>query len=134
MVIVKVPQTPKSSFDKNRRPSALLLDQIKHLEWAALPASQRKPNQLAKYKQVKTEWQAAERIAQLTTMVLKAKEEGVRRPVEDGVQPKVVLPPLPKAAGTTTKTRKAEKPRTSRRKTRRARSVSRKSRARGKRR
>jgi hypothetical protein len=131
MAIVKVPKTPKSSFNKNRRPSALLLDQIKHLEWAALPASQRKPHQLAKYRQVKTESQAAERIAQLTTMVLKAKEGGVRPPAEDGLQPKVALPPLPKAADTT-KTRKAKKSKRSKRKTKPARPVARKSRARGK--
>jgi hypothetical protein len=94
---VRVPKTPQSSFDKNRRPSKLLLDQIKHLEWAVLPASQRKPRQLAKYQQVRTEAQAAERIAQLTDMLLKAKEEGQIQPFEPGVQPKVVLPPLPKA-------------------------------------
>lgn len=138
MVVVKVPKTPKSSFDKNRRPSALLLDQIKHLEWAALPASQRKPKQIAKYPKVKTEAQAAERIAQLTTMVLKAKEEGVQ-PSEDGVQPKVVLPPLPKVTVTAPRTRKVKKARkkktkASKRNTRSARPSARKSRARAKRR
>src|SRR3954470_8025457 len=95
---VRVPKTPQSSFDKNRRPSKLLLDQIKHLEWAVLPASQRKPRQLARYQQVRTESQAAERIAQLTDMLLKAKEEGRIQPFEPGVQSRVVLPPLPKAA------------------------------------
>ena len=138
MVVVKVPKTPKSSFDKNRRPSALLLDQIKHLEWAALPASQRKPKQIASYRKVKTEAQAAERIAQLTTMVLKAKEEGVQ-PREDGVQPKVVLPPLPKVAATAPRTRKAEKAKerktkASKRNTRSARPSARRSRGRAKRR
>ena len=133
MAIVKVPKTPKSSFDKNRRPSALLLDQIKHLEWAALPASQRKPHQLAKRKQVKTESQAAERIAQLTAMVLKANEERLRQRAE-GVQPKVVLPPLPKVTDSATKTRKPKTRKRSKRKTRPARTDARKSHARGTRR
>lgn len=131
MAIVKVPRTPKSSFNKNRRPSALLLDQIKHLEWAALPASRRKPGQLAKYKQVRTESQAAERIAQLTAIVLKAKK--APPPVADGVQPRVVLPPLPKAARSTRKTGTAKR-KMSRRKTTRARTVARKTTARGRRR
>ncbi|MEP6594051.1 MAG: hypothetical protein ABJC51_10180, partial [Acidobacteriota bacterium] len=71
MAVIKVPKTPKRAFDKNRRPSALLLDQIAHLEWAALPASQRKPHQLPKRK-VRTEAQAAERVGQLTALVLEA--------------------------------------------------------------
>ena len=102
---IRVPKTPTSSFDQHRRPSKLLLDQIKHLEWAVLPASQRKPHDLAKQREVKTESQAAERIAQLTGMLLKAKEEGRIQPFEPGVQPTVVLPPLPKA-GTPPRARK----------------------------
>ena len=95
MAVIKVPRTPKTSFNPHRRPSALLLDQVKHLEWAALPASQRKPRQLKKYGTVKTEAQAAERIAQLTAMVLLAKEQAAKEPAPDGPPAKVVLPPLP---------------------------------------
>src|SRR5262245_24375158 len=69
MAVVKVPKTPKRAFNKQRRPSALLKGQIAHLEWAALPASKRKPGQLPKIN-VRTEGQAAERIAKLTTLVL----------------------------------------------------------------
>lgn len=95
MAKVKVPRTPKSSYNPERRPSALLLDQVKHLEWAALPASQRKPEQLKVYKQVKTEWQAAERIAQLTNLIKAAKEAIPLRDVALGALPPVLLPPLP---------------------------------------
>ena len=93
--VIKLKPTPTKSYNPERRPSALLLDQVKHLEWAALPASQRKPEQLKVYKQVKTEWQAAERIAQLTELIKEAKRE---RPLQDvalGALPPVVLPPLP---------------------------------------
>jgi hypothetical protein len=97
MAVVKVPRTPKHAFNKDRRPSALLLDQIKHLEWAALPASQRKPQDLKKYRQVKTEAQAAERIAQLTTMIQQhAQVEFDPAAPRTGVQTKVLLPPLPR--------------------------------------
>jgi hypothetical protein len=97
MANVRVPRTPKSSFDKNRRPSALLLDQIKHLEWAALPASHRKPRHLARQPKVKTEAQAAERIAQLTAIVLKAKD--------DGAPPATRLPPVPNVPSSAPKRR-----------------------------
>jgi hypothetical protein len=97
MAVVKVPRTPKRAFNKDRPPSALLLDQIKHLEWAALPASQRKPKDLKKYRQVKTEAQAAERIAQLTTLIQQhAHVEPDPAAPKTGVQAKVVLPPLPR--------------------------------------
>jgi len=69
MAVIKVPKTPKRAFNKRRRPSALLRGQIAHLEWAALPASQRKPGSLPKI-DVRTEGQAAERIAELTTLIL----------------------------------------------------------------
>src|SRR5260221_13933960 len=68
MAVIKVPKTPKKAFNPLRRPSALLLKQIEHLEWAVLPASQRTTDQLPKQR-VKTEGQAAERIGQLTTML-----------------------------------------------------------------
>lgn len=95
MAKVKVPRTPKKSYNPERRPSKLLIDQVKHLEWAALPASQRKPQQLKVYKHVKTEWQAAERIAQLTSLITAAKDALPIRDVALGVLPPVVLPPLP---------------------------------------
>ena len=59
MAKVRVPRTPKKAFDRTRRPSSLLLGQIEHLEWAVLPAAQRKPDQLPARK-VKSEAQAAE--------------------------------------------------------------------------
>ena len=71
MAVVRVPKTPKSSFDKHRRPSALLLKQIEHLQWAALPASKRDPHQMrAALKKVKTEAQASKQIERLTKRVL----------------------------------------------------------------
>jgi hypothetical protein len=98
MAVVKVPKTPKASFDRNRRPSALLLDQISHLEWAVLPAAQRSSGQL-KTPKVKTEGQAAERIAQLTAMVLNASTAAASvksRSVASAPFEPIVLPPLPK--------------------------------------
>ncbi|MES1255396.1 MAG: hypothetical protein ABUS56_07310 [Acidobacteriota bacterium] len=90
MAVIKVPKTPKKAFDVHRRPSALLLGQIAHLEWAALPAAQRKPGQLPR-RRVKTEGQAAERVAQLTTLVFAAQAA----PREPGPAALVTLPPLP---------------------------------------
>ncbi len=113
MAVIKVPKTPKRAFDKNRRPSALLLDQIAHLEWAALPASQRKPHQLPKRK-VKTEAQAAERVGQLTALVLEAKAaDAVELPVGAPlVVTPVTLPPLPRVPPATRPTKRRRKPRT----------------------
>src|SRR5262249_32050543 len=65
MATIRVPKTPARAFNKNRPPSSLLRSQIAHLEWAVRPAYERKPHQLPKVK-VKTEGQAAERIAELT--------------------------------------------------------------------
>jgi hypothetical protein len=97
MAVIRVPRTPRRAFDPGRRPSALLLDQIRHLEWAALPASQRKPSAIKKYPKVKTEAQAAERVAALTSMILKAKEDALAEPAPNtGTQRRVKLPPLPK--------------------------------------
>lgn len=95
MVKVRVPKTPKKAFDRTRRPSTLLLGQIEHLEWAVLPASQRKPDQLPTQK-VTTEAQAAERVAQIMKML---QESGARviAPGAAAVAPApVILPPLPK--------------------------------------
>ena len=65
MEIIRLPKTPKSAFNPDRPASALLLDQLAHLEWAVRPASQRKPNQLPKIKAM-TERQVSARIAELT--------------------------------------------------------------------
>jgi hypothetical protein len=129
MTPIKVPKTPRSSFNTDRRPSTLLLDQIEHLEWAALPAWQRKPRLLARYRKhrVKTEQQAADRIAQLTAMVLNASEDGT--PPEIGERPTVVLPRVgrrKKRTSTAAKPRKvrrarAAKPRRARKKAARGR-------------
>src|SRR6476620_8866494 len=99
MAVIKVPKTPKKAFNQHRRPSALRLGQIEHLEWAALPASQRKPHQLPKAK-VKTEGQAAERIAQLTKVILASEAARAAEPVpaETTSLPTVTLPPLPRVS------------------------------------
>jgi hypothetical protein len=100
---VRVPKTPRKAFDRSRRPSSLLLGQIEHLEWAVLPAAQRKPDQLPARK-VKSEAQAAERVAQLTKMLQEQRAaEAAARAAAPGAAPaavapaKVILPPLPRA-------------------------------------
>lgn len=82
MAVIKVPKTPRKSFDKNRPASVLLLGQIEHLEWAVLPASRRSPS--ARRRRVKTEGQAAERVAQLLAMLPESRTVPPQR-----------LPPLP---------------------------------------
>ncbi len=104
MAIVRVPKTPRSSFDPSRPPSKLLLDQIDHLRWAALPASQRKPHAMTRYKKAKTEGQAAAHIEELTEIVMKAKAA----PAADAgvTPPRVTLPALPKIPRKKAKTTK----------------------------
>ena len=68
MAVIKVPKTPRKAFDKNRRPSELLLKQIEHLEWAARPASERVPKKF-RVKKPKTEGEAGDLIAALTEKV-----------------------------------------------------------------
>jgi hypothetical protein len=101
---VRVPKTPKKAFDRTRRPSSLLLGQIEHLEWAVLPAFQRKPDRLPTEK-VKTEAQAAERVAQLMNMLRQSgAAPAAARAAAGGTAPAaarpvpVILPPLPKVA------------------------------------
>jgi hypothetical protein len=101
MALILVPKTPKTAFDKNRRPSSLLLSQIEHLEWAVLPASKRKPHQLPKQK-VKTEGQAAERVAQLTTLLLAPKAAAA----EQTAAAPATLPPIPKVEARSSSARK----------------------------
>jgi hypothetical protein len=116
VVKVRVPKTPKKAFNRARRPSTLLLGQIEHLEWAVLPASQRKPGQLPAQK-VKSEAQAAERVAQLMKMLQESEAaQAAARTIAPGAAAAppapVVLPPLPKVAlrrkrGPATRARKA---------------------------
>lgn len=68
MAEIRVPKTPMKAFNKNRRPSELLVKQVEHLQWASLPASKRKPHQLKKLRP-KTEAAAANEIARLTALV-----------------------------------------------------------------
>src|SRR2546425_9482955 len=91
MAVIKVPKTPKKAFNTHRRPSALLLGQIAHLEWAVLPAAQRQDHQLPT-QTVTTEGQAAERVAQLSMLVLAANAPAAAGEV---VVAPVTLPPLP---------------------------------------
>ena len=95
MALIKVPKTPRKAFNKERPPSALLLNQIAHLEWAVLPASHRKAHQLPK-KKVRTEAQAAERVGQLTKMLLAARAvTPAGEPTGTKAAAPVKLPPLP---------------------------------------
>src|SRR2546421_670473 len=94
MATIKVPKTPKKAFNKNRRPSALLLNQIAHLEWAVLPASRRKPHQLPT-QQVKTEAQAAERVGQPPPLVLAERAAAAAPASGPAALGPARLPPLP---------------------------------------
>jgi hypothetical protein len=133
---VRVPKTPRKALDRARRPSTLLLGQIEHLEWAVLPASQRKPDQLPTRK-VKSEAQAAERVAQLTKMLHEshaaapsraaaADAKAAPRAAAPGdapaavVRAPVVLPPLPKAAARRKRRPAMRRPATRARKTTRS--------------
>jgi hypothetical protein len=69
MAIIKVPKTPKRAFNKDRPASDLQQSQIAQLEWAIRPASQRSPEKMRRLKPPRTEGEAAERIASLTTQL-----------------------------------------------------------------
>lgn len=69
MAVIPVRKTPKRAFDPHRRPSQLLKDQLTHLEWAARPASERKPGDF-RPRMPRTEAEAATRIAKLTRLIL----------------------------------------------------------------
>jgi hypothetical protein len=94
MATIKVPKTPARAFDPDRRPSKLLLDQIRHLEWAALPAAERKPHR-RRPRTVATEGQAAARVKQLTELVLEASKTA-QAEGKPGVAVATTLPPLPR--------------------------------------
>ena len=107
MAIIKVPKTPASAFNPRRTPSDLIRQQIKHLEWALLPAAQRQPKRrkdgtLTWFKggAVKTEAQAAAYIAALTARVQDAYADYQARaerglPRDAGPAPVVRLPKVP---------------------------------------
>ncbi len=114
MAVIRVKKTPRSSFNDRRRPSALLLDQIAHLEWAVLPAAKRKSRaRAAATKRVaarlKTEAQASARVAQLMALLVEAKEPAAAKPAALKLPP---LPRAPKVAGPEGKkvARRARKP------------------------
>jgi hypothetical protein len=69
MAIIRVPKPPKKAYNPRRRPGTLLQHQLIHLEWAARPAAERKPNLTRKWKPAKTEAEAARRIAALTERI-----------------------------------------------------------------
>ncbi len=93
MAVIKIKKTPRSSYNDRRKPSQLLLDQIGHLEWAVLPAAKRRT--LRKTPPVKTEAQAAARVAQLMALLLEAKASAASKPA---VQKLPKLPTAKKAA------------------------------------
>src|SRR3954468_17106344 len=105
MPVVRVPKTPKSSFNPHRRPPALLLEQIRHLEWAALPAAQRGPDGDLPRRTVTTEGAAAERIAQLAALI-RRQQEITPTP---GVVVPVTLPPIRGARKRTARKARAPK-------------------------
>jgi hypothetical protein len=89
MAVIRIPRTPMSAFNKSRPASELLKKQVEHLEWAVRPASERKPDQLAKSKSmIRTEGEAAARIEELTRLL---HPEGAKSPPV--VTPPVVPPP-----------------------------------------
>jgi hypothetical protein len=80
MATIRVPRTPKTSYNPKRKPSGLLLAQLEHLQWASLPASDRtSPEHLKKRKErrPKTEGEAAAHIERLTRKVLEPHGENV---------------------------------------------------------
>src|SRR3954468_11985621 len=105
MPVVRVPKTPKSSFNPHRRPPALLLEQIRHLEWAALPAAQRGPDGDLPRRTVTTEGAAAERIAQLAALIRRQQEIAPT----PGVVVEVTLPPIRPARKRTARKARAPK-------------------------
>jgi hypothetical protein len=116
MATITVPKTPAKAFNPRRKPSDLIRQQIKHLEWALLPATERRPKRL-KGGTVKTEAQAAAYIALLTARVREAYADVQTRaarglPRDAGPAAPVRLPKVPVVTFSTpirTKARKARK-------------------------
>jgi hypothetical protein len=73
MAVIRVPKTPRSAFDRGRKPSQLLKDQLTHFEWAVRPASERGPGDF-RPKAARTEGQTAARIADLTRQLLERQQ------------------------------------------------------------
>jgi hypothetical protein len=97
MAIIRVPKPPKQAYNPRRRPGTLLQNQLMHLEWAARPAAERKPNLAKKWKPAKSEAEAARRIAALTERIH-------RQAVEPPPPP--ALPARRRARKSTTRRRK----------------------------
>jgi hypothetical protein len=68
MAVIRVPKPPKSAYNPRRRPGTLIQNQLTHLQWAALPAGERKPGKF-RVKPAKTEAEAAARIETLTHQI-----------------------------------------------------------------
>jgi hypothetical protein len=98
MATIRVPKTPRRAFNPARHASQLLLDQVRHLEWAALPAAKRDLRRFRKRRRM-TEGQAAARVRQLTELVQQAadKAQAAGAPGSAAVSR---LPPLPRTAST----------------------------------
>jgi hypothetical protein len=129
MATITVPKTPAKAFNPRRPPSDLIRQQIRHLEWALLPASQRQPKRLKdgtlkwfKGGTAKTEAQAAAYIALLTARVREAYADVQTRaarglPRDAGPAAPVRLPKVPVVTFSTplrTKPQKPQKARTAR--------------------
>ena len=99
MAVIKVPKTPRRAFDTGRTPSKLLKDQVKHLEWAVRPASQRKPGDF-RPRPPRTEGQAAARIATLTRRLLEQKTQASQATVP-AIPPPAAAAPAAAAARAT---------------------------------
>jgi hypothetical protein len=65
MAHIRVPKPPDSAYDPSRRAGTLLQSQLRHLEWAVRPASERQPDG-SHAAGAETEAEAAQRIGELT--------------------------------------------------------------------
>jgi hypothetical protein len=79
MAVIRVPKTPKGAFNRHRKPSKLLKDQLTHFEWAVRPASERHPKDF-RPKPPRTESQVASRIEKLTRRLLEPRETAAPPP------------------------------------------------------
>jgi hypothetical protein len=77
MAVIRVPKPPKSAYNPRRRPGILIQNQLTHLQWAALPAGERKPGKF-RVKPAKTEAEAAARIETLTDQI-KQQEQAAKK-------------------------------------------------------
>jgi hypothetical protein len=103
MAVIRVPKTPKSAYNPKRPAGTLLQSQLKHLEWAVRPASERTARSF-RVKPAYTEAEAAARIATLNQQL----HEQATTP--RGVMPPNPAPPPRPAAKPRSKHRRASKP------------------------